>query len=157
MRHAKRRAGPTDDRSGDPGGVVAARSPPRRRVRVRARRRARRRVPGRPACAARARGARMPPVARRAHPLPHRRPGGTPVMNADSDAVGPPVAVLTAPPQPRDPAGEESAGWLSSLRSTGPERELAIGRLHALLLRAARFEAARRRPTLVGVGARELD
>jgi RNA polymerase sigma-70 factor (ECF subfamily) len=35
--------------------------------------------------------------------------------------------------------------WVESLRTHGPERELAIGRLHDLLLRAARFEIERRR------------
>ncbi|MFL5892681.1 MAG: RNA polymerase sigma factor [Solirubrobacterales bacterium] len=34
--------------------------------------------------------------------------------------------------------------WLDELRSEGPERDEAIGRLHALLLRAARFEVRRR-------------
>jgi RNA polymerase sigma-70 factor (ECF subfamily) len=54
-------------------------------------------------------------------------------------------------------AMDDSDAWLSSLRASGEERELAINRLHALLLRAARFEAARRRPILRGVGDRELD
>ena len=52
---------------------------------------------------------------------------------------------------------DDSEEWLSSLRSAGAEREAGIGRLHELLLRAARFEAARRRPTLTGVGGKELD
>ena len=39
---------------------------------------------------------------------------------------------------------ETSARWLSSLRATGPERDGAVAELHALLLRAARFETARR-------------
>ena len=52
---------------------------------------------------------------------------------------------------------DDSAEWLASLRVTGAEREAVIGRLHELLLRAARFEAARRRPTLTGVGSKELD
>ena len=52
---------------------------------------------------------------------------------------------------------DDSADWLSSLRAAGAEREAVIGRLHELLLRAARFEAARRRPTLTGVGSRDLD
>lgn len=43
---------------------------------------------------------------------------------------------------------EESREWLRDLRSDGPEREAAMQRLHALLLRAARFEVARRRPAL---------
>ncbi|MBW3640734.1 MAG: sigma-70 family RNA polymerase sigma factor [Actinobacteria bacterium] len=41
-----------------------------------------------------------------------------------------------------------SARWLSSLRSTGAERDQAIQELHALLLRAARFEVARRASAL---------
>ena len=52
---------------------------------------------------------------------------------------------------------DDSADWLSSLRATGAEREAVIGRLHDLLLRAARFETARRRPVLIGVGSKELD
>jgi RNA polymerase sigma-70 factor (ECF subfamily) len=39
----------------------------------------------------------------------------------------------------------ESLGWVEALVDTGPRREEAIERLHALLLRAARFEVARRR------------
>jgi RNA polymerase sigma-70 factor (ECF subfamily) len=57
----------------------------------------------------------------------------------------------------RRPLDEESREWLRSLRSTGAEREEAIGRLHALLLRAARFEVARRRPTLPHLRGNELD
>jgi RNA polymerase sigma-70 factor (ECF subfamily) len=38
----------------------------------------------------------------------------------------------------------ESQSWLDSLRSEGHVREQAIARLHDLLLRAARFEVARR-------------
>lgn len=49
---------------------------------------------------------------------------------------------------------ETSAQWLSSLRSTGAERDQAIADLHALLLRAARFEAPRRAGTL---SARDRD
>ena len=44
----------------------------------------------------------------------------------------------------------ESREWLARLRSTGSERDQAVAELHALLLRAARFEvapAAPRRPT----------
>lgn len=39
---------------------------------------------------------------------------------------------------------QTSAKWLSSLRSTGAQRDGAVAELHALLLRAARFETARR-------------
>jgi RNA polymerase sigma-70 factor, ECF subfamily len=55
------------------------------------------------------------------------------------------------------PLDEESREWLRSLRATGAVREAAIGRLHALLLRAARFEVARRRATLPHLRGNELD
>ncbi len=51
----------------------------------------------------------------------------------------------------------ESREWLSSLRSGGAEQEAAVGRLHDLLLRAARFEVARRRPSLPHLRGNELD
>jgi RNA polymerase sigma-70 factor (ECF subfamily) len=41
-----------------------------------------------------------------------------------------------------------SRKWLRALRSDGATRDEAIARLHALLLRAAHFEAARRRGSL---------
>jgi RNA polymerase sigma-70 factor (ECF subfamily) len=40
---------------------------------------------------------------------------------------------------------QESIAWLSDLRSEGPAHDAAVARLHALLLRAARFEVSRRR------------
>jgi RNA polymerase sigma-70 factor (ECF subfamily) len=52
---------------------------------------------------------------------------------------------------------DESRAWLADLRSSGLERDNAVGRLHALLLRAARFEVARRRPTLPHLRGNELD
>ncbi|MFL5831740.1 MAG: RNA polymerase sigma factor [Solirubrobacteraceae bacterium] len=48
----------------------------------------------------------------------------------------------------------EDRAWLQALRATGSERELAAGRLHALLLRAARFELGRRRHLLDARGER---
>ena len=42
------------------------------------------------------------------------------------------------------PADVASREWLRSLRASGVTRDEAVERLHALLLRAARFEAARR-------------
>ena len=68
----------------------------------------------------------------------------------------PPAGPLRKQPN-RLARDDDSESWLSSLRAGGEERELAISRLHGLLLRAARFEAARRRPTLSGVSGRELD
>jgi RNA polymerase sigma-70 factor (ECF subfamily) len=52
---------------------------------------------------------------------------------------------------------EESREWLRQLRDDGPIRDEAVARLHALLLRAARFECARRRPTLPHLRGSDLD
>ena len=52
---------------------------------------------------------------------------------------------------------EESRAWLRDLRAAGPARDDAVARLHALLIRAARFEIARRRPTLPHLRGDELD
>lgn len=51
----------------------------------------------------------------------------------------------------------ESRGWLNRLRADGVDRQDAIAELHALLLRAARFEVARRRVLLADVDRAELD
>jgi RNA polymerase sigma-70 factor (ECF subfamily) len=51
----------------------------------------------------------------------------------------------------------ESREWLRGLRAQGPARDEAIARLHTVLLRAARFEVARRRPTLPHLRGDELD
>jgi RNA polymerase sigma-70 factor (ECF subfamily) len=42
----------------------------------------------------------------------------------------------------------DSREWLAALRAEGARRDAAIARLHGLLLRAARFEVARRRVSL---------
>ena len=51
----------------------------------------------------------------------------------------------------------ESRDWLQSLRAKDATGQEAIARLHALLLRAARFEVARRRPTLPHLRGDELE
>lgn len=56
--------------------------------------------------------------------------------------------------RPLDP---ESRRWLSELRSEGAAHDDAVARLHALLLRAARFEVARRRPAHPHLRGNELD
>jgi RNA polymerase sigma-70 factor, ECF subfamily len=48
-------------------------------------------------------------------------------------------------PRARGRPDDESRDWLRRLRAHGPEREQALGELHDLLLRAARFELSRRR------------
>jgi len=52
---------------------------------------------------------------------------------------------------------EDSRRWLDELRAEGPTKDAAVARLHAVLLRAARFEVARRRPTLPHLRGDELD
>ena len=51
---------------------------------------------------------------------------------------------------------EESRTWLRELRAVGPVHDAAVGRLHALLVRAARFEASRRRGSMPFVREEEL-
>ncbi len=51
----------------------------------------------------------------------------------------------------------ESREWLRSLRGDGRKHDEAVARLHDLLLRAARFECARRRPTLPHLRGNDLD
>lgn len=51
----------------------------------------------------------------------------------------------------------ESAEWLRDLRQPGGPRDAAIERLHTLLLRAARSEAARRRRSLPDRGIEVVD
>jgi RNA polymerase sigma-70 factor, ECF subfamily len=53
-------------------------------------------------------------------------------------------AGLTQPHARATRLDPESRRWLVELRSEGPDRNAAIARLHALLLRAARFEVFRR-------------
>jgi RNA polymerase sigma-70 factor (ECF subfamily) len=51
----------------------------------------------------------------------------------------------------------ESRAWLGQLRAAAPVREMAIGRLHALLLREARHEVRRRTGPLAHPSGRDLD
>jgi RNA polymerase sigma-70 factor, ECF subfamily len=55
-------------------------------------------------------------------------------------------ASMSSPDIFEGPAGSdaESRIWLDRLRASGAERDAALAQLHALLLRAARFEIARR-------------
>ncbi len=63
-------------------------------------------------------------------------------------------ASASVTPEPLDP---DTQTWLDDLRSDGMARDAAIARLHALLLRAARFEVGRRRATLPHLRGNELD
>lgn len=63
----------------------------------------------------------------------------------------------SSPPSALASADPETRAWLQSLRSEGNPREEAIARLHALLLRATRFEVARRAASLRHVERADLD
>jgi RNA polymerase sigma-70 factor (ECF subfamily) len=70
------------------------------------------------------------------------------------------MSTAARPASPTGPAqalDADSVDWLRSLRSTGRRRDQAIDSLHALLLKVARFEAARRRPRLPTAVLAELD
>ena len=72
------------------------------------------------------------------------------------DSTAHPSAAVGAPP-PLAHLDDESRGWLGDLRAEGRTKDEAVARLHALLLRAARFECARRRPTLPHLRGNDLD
>ena len=74
-------------------------------------------------------------------------------------AALPTVSTVQQVPEPSvvPPLDDESRDWLRALRGEGAERADAVQRLHALLLRAARFEVARRRATLPHVRGDDLD
>jgi len=79
------------------------------------------------------------------------RPGTVAVVEAKAGAD---LQVVTA----STPLDTESREWLAALRSTNAAaRDEAIERLHALLLRAARFEVSRRRAAQPHVRGGDLD
>jgi RNA polymerase sigma-70 factor (ECF subfamily) len=72
-------------------------------------------------------------------------------------AVSVPWSPVDSAPPVEKPVDFESRQWLRSLRGDGREHDEAVARLHELLLRAARFEVARRRPTLPHLRGDDLD
>jgi RNA polymerase sigma-70 factor, ECF subfamily len=84
-------------------------------------------------------------------------------MRALKEATAPiglvePLVPLPAVKTPTRPLLDaESREWLRSLRAGGLTRDEAVARLHALLLRGARFEVARRRPALPHVRSDNLN
>jgi RNA polymerase sigma-70 factor, ECF subfamily len=66
------------------------------------------------------------------------------------------LGVSTAPSPSRGPEAE-AAAWIAALSGGGPGRDAALESLHALLLRAARFELHRRRRLLGHLERDELD
>ena len=73
---------------------------------------------------------------------------------ATVQAMKPAVPLLVSPASALD---AESREWLRTLRADKRTRQIAIERLHSLLLRAARFEVDRRKPTLPYLRGNELD
>jgi RNA polymerase sigma-70 factor (ECF subfamily) len=74
------------------------------------------------------------------------------------EPVKPAVRSSTAPAAaPVSGLDDESREWLRDLRSDGARRDQALVRLHALLLRAARFEVGRRRATLPHLRGDDFD
>jgi RNA polymerase sigma-70 factor (ECF subfamily) len=67
------------------------------------------------------------------------------------------VESTTSPAEAAPPLDPDSREWLRSLRGEGREHDEAVARLHELLLRAARFECARRRPSLPHLRGNDLD
>ena len=79
-------------------------------------------------------------------------------MNAGSTAtVGSMQPSPVAGPALAETLDTESLEWLRALRAEGAERDAAVERLHALLVRGARFEVNRRRASLPHVRGDELD
>src|SRR5689334_6742610 len=72
---------------------------------------------------------------------------------AESGVEQPSAAVRSTTVRRLDP---DSAAWMADLAGAGPRQEAALARLHAMLVRIARREAARRAPRLQLAGP-ELD
>src|SRR3954471_13299006 len=143
---------------------MASPAPARRRVRSRPGRRPRPRQRRRPARPARLDRPRMPAAARRPDPRPTRShaEGAAFAMTDAVRVARPGAAEGPARPKTSLPAGKrrldaESQEWLDALTGTGRRQQDAVERLHELLLRAARFELARRRRAVADLRPGELD
>jgi RNA polymerase sigma-70 factor, ECF subfamily len=77
------------------------------------------------------------------------------IDTATVQVMKPAPLALPSPAAP-PPLDLESREWLRALRAD-EDRDAAVARLHALLLRGARFEIARRRPSLPHLRGNELD
>ena len=78
-------------------------------------------------------------------------------MSAGAATVGRALVSPRGNPAPTVSLDSESREWLRDLRAEGAAHSAAVERLHALLLRAARFEVNRRRPGLPHLRGNELD
>ncbi len=68
-----------------------------------------------------------------------------------------PVPGAGASPQTASLPDEVSRAWIERLSSRGAQRDAAVSELHALLLRAARFEVGRRRRAFPHLATTDLD
>ena len=84
-------------------------------------------------------------------------------VSSEPEAVSALARVGRLPPGQPDTsaayAGMDQASviWLERLSAVGADREAAVGELHAMLLRAARFEVRRRQATSAHVAAGDQD
>ena len=78
-------------------------------------------------------------------------------MSAQGTATVRAMRSSTEPAATRPLLDTDSRDWVRALGATGATRDDAVARLHALLLRAARFEVARRRATLPHLRGDDLD
>src|SRR3954447_10331814 len=68
------------------------------------------------------------------------------------------TALMTAPrPTPAGPDAPAARSWVEDLRSDGPRGQEAVADLHALLLKAARFEIGRRAAELSHLRGGDLE
>jgi RNA polymerase sigma-70 factor (ECF subfamily) len=67
------------------------------------------------------------------------------------------ATIVDVPEAATESIDAESRLWLDRLRAHGPERDEAVGELHDLLLRAARFEISRRRAQLPHLRGDDFD
>jgi RNA polymerase sigma-70 factor, ECF subfamily len=84
-------------------------------------------------------------------------PAQLPEAVSVSGVSPPPLAARSREGAQAPSPDPESQEWLAALRGADSEREDAVARLYALLLRAARFEVFRRAPTLGLFPRDELD
>jgi RNA polymerase sigma-70 factor (ECF subfamily) len=75
----------------------------------------------------------------------------------NSGAVASVAKVETMPSSSPTLVDTESRQWLDDLKGSGAAHDEAVARLHALLLHAARFEIASRRPTLPHLRGNDLE
>jgi RNA polymerase sigma-70 factor (ECF subfamily) len=62
-------------------------------------------------------------------------------------AIASPIPTIDTPPARAARLDSESQGWIERLSPQSPQRDSAIAALHAHLLKAARYEVGRRRPS----------